>query len=60
MIYHVDFFVWEEGRVTHKSKTVKVDKAKEVWGKLRQGYNKRLISIRKLGVEDGQHDKDLS
>lgn len=55
MICKVDFFIWAEGRVTHKTESMKVDSTTEIWGKLRQGYKDRLISIRKMGVEDGQN-----
>ena len=55
MICKVEFFMWVDGRVTHKTKSMKVDSPTEVWGKLRQGYSDRLISIRKMGLEDGQY-----
>lgn len=60
MIYQVGYFIWENHRVTHKRSQMTVENRSEILPKIKKKHQSDFISIQKIGLDDGQHDKNSS
>lgn len=48
MYFTVDFFVWEKGRITHKTEKIEANVSTEIHGKLKDKYGTDFSNIRRI------------